>query len=108
MALFFDSEWFDSQLAKAGLTRADAERALGLNAVQLAELWKDQRELRAQDVRILAALLGATPEEVATRAGVSTPLPRMDGRDLETRIARVEVELAAMRSELNSLKEKLA
>jgi len=108
MALFFDSDWFDAQLAEAGLTRADIARALGLNDVQLAELWKDQRELRAQDVRILAALLAATPEEVATRAGVSTPVPRTDGRDLETRVTRVEVELAAMRSELNSLKEKLA
>jgi transcriptional regulator with XRE-family HTH domain len=108
MALFFDSDWFDAQLAKAGLTRADAAQALGLNDIQLAELWKDQRELRARDVRILAALLAVTPEEVATRAGVSTPIPRPDGRDLETRVTRVEVELAAMRSELNSLKEKFA
>jgi len=108
MALFFDSDWFDIQLAKAGLTRADAARALGLNDTQLGELWKDQRELRAQDVRILAALLAVAPEEVATRAGVSTPIPRPGGRDLETRVTRVEMELAAMRSELNSLKEKLA
>ena len=106
MALFFDSDWFDAQLAKAGLTRADAARALGLNDIQLAELWKDQRELRAQDVRILAALLAVTPEEVATRAGISTPIPRPN--DLETRVTRIEVELAAMRSELNSLREKLA
>lgn len=107
MALFFDSDWFDARLAKAGLTRADAAQALGLNDIQLAELWKDQRELRAQDVRILAALLAETPEDVATRAGVSTPRPRTDGRDLETRVTRVEIELAAMRSELNDLKEKL-
>jgi len=108
MALFFDSDWFDAQLAKAGLTRADAAKVLGLNEVQLAELWKDQRELRAQDVRVLAALLVVTPEEVATRAGVSTPIPRTDGRDLETRVACVEMELASIRSELNCLKEKLA
>jgi transcriptional regulator with XRE-family HTH domain len=108
MALFFDSDWFDAQLAKAGLTRADAAQALGLNDMQLAELWKDQRELRAQDVRMLAALLAVTPGEVATRAGISTPAPSPDGRDLETRVTRVEVELAAIRSELNNLKEKLA
>jgi len=108
MALFFDSDWFDARLAKAGLSRPDAARALGLDDVQLAELWKDQRELRAADVRILAALLAATPEEVATRAGVSTPVPRSDGRDLETRVTRIEAELAAIRRELHSLKEKLA
>jgi hypothetical protein len=108
MALFFDSDWFDARLAKAGLKRTDAARALGLNDIQLAELWKDQRELRTQDVRILAALLAVTPEEAATRAGVSTPIPRPDGRDLETRVTRIELELVAMRSELNNLKEKLA
>lgn len=108
MALFFDSDWFDAQLAKAGLTRADAARVLGLNEIQLAELWKDQRELRAQDVRVLAALLAVMPEEVATRAGVSTPIPRSDRRDLETRVARIEAELTAIRYELHSLKEKLA
>ena len=67
-----------------------------------------QRELRAQDVRVLAALLAVTPEDVAMRAGISTPIPRPDRRDLETRVARIEAELSAFRHELHSLKEKLA
>ncbi len=106
MALFFDSAWFDAQLAKAGLRRADAAVALGLSETEIAELWKDQRELRAQDMRVLAALLGATREEIVARAGVSTPVPRADGPDLETRVARIEAELAAIRSALHALKEK--
>jgi len=105
MALFFDSAWFDAQLAKAGLKHSDVAAALGLSETQLAELWKDQRELRAPDVRLLAALLGAAPEEIAARAGVSTPVPRAG--DLETRIARIEAELAAIRQELRGLREKL-
>jgi hypothetical protein len=108
MALFFDSAWFDDRLAKAQLKRADAATALGLSETELAELWKDQREVRARDVRVLAVLLGATPEEVAVRAGVSTPLPRAGDTEFEARIARVEAELAAIRAELLILRKRLA
>ena len=52
MALFFDSSWFDARLAETGLTHADLAAALGLTPHQLAELWKDQRELSANDVRL--------------------------------------------------------
>ena len=45
MALFFDSAWFDARLEASGLRRADVAAALGLTAEQIAELWKDQREL---------------------------------------------------------------
>jgi hypothetical protein len=107
MALFFDSAWFDAQLARAGLRRANVAVALGLNETDIAELWKDQRELRALDVRVLAALLGVTPEEIAAHAGVSTPVPNTEGSNLETRVARIEAELAAIRHELYGLKEKL-
>jgi transcriptional regulator with XRE-family HTH domain len=107
MALFFDSAWFDAQLARAGLTRADVAAALGLDDREIAELWKDQREVRAADVRVLAALLGATREEVASRAGVSTPFPRDDGRDLEARVARLEAALAAIADEIRALRKKL-
>ena len=88
MALFFDSEWFDSRLTAAGLKRADAAAVLGLGENEIAELWKDQRELSARDVRLLAALLGATREEVARRAGVSTPAPREDDTGIVERLAR--------------------
>lgn len=103
MALFFDSGWFDARLAGAGLKRGDAASALGLSESEIAELWKDQRELSAQDVRVLAALLGASPTDVATHAGVSTPVPR---DDFVERLARIEAELSAIRAELRELKAK--
>jgi transcriptional regulator with XRE-family HTH domain len=107
MALFFDSAWFDAQLARAGLKRADVAAALGLSDSEIAELWKDQREVRAGDVRVLAALLGVTREEIASRAGVSTPLPDDDQPGLEARVARLEAALAAITQEVRALKEKL-
>jgi len=94
MALFFDSDWFDARLRAAGLQRADAAAALGLDAGQVAEVWKDQRELSASDVRILSALLAAPPAEIASRAGVSTPVPKDPPPDalaeLGERLARLE------------------
>jgi transcriptional regulator with XRE-family HTH domain len=90
MALFFDSQWFDQRLSAAGLSRSDVATALGLSPSQVEDLWKDQRELRAQDVRIIAALLGAVPAEVAGRAGVSTPVPKEEGAVLASLAARVE------------------
>lgn len=90
MALFFDADWFDAHLNGLGLSRGDIATALGLTQDQIGELWKDQRELRAQDVRVLAALLGVTPAEVANRAGISTPVPREQPGDLAALTARVE------------------
>jgi transcriptional regulator with XRE-family HTH domain len=102
MALFFDQAWFDARLASLGLTRAPVAAALGLNEAELAEVWKDQRELRAAQVTILAGLLGVTPEEVASRAGVSTPVPSAEPTlvDLAARIARLEAEVASLKSRL--------
>ena len=107
MALFFDSDWFDARLASAGLRRGDVAMALGLSESQIAELWKDQRELTAQNVRVLAGLLGATPAEIATRAGMSTPAPRDAPESIEQRLARVEAELAEVRSLVLALKARL-
>ena len=75
MALFFDQAWFDAQLTRMGTSRADIARLLSLNAVQVEELWKDQRELSARDVALLARFLNVSPLTVAERAGVSTPVP---------------------------------
>lgn len=102
MALFFDSDWFDARLAGASLTRADIAAALGLNAEQVAEVWKDQRELSANDVRLLSALLSVPSAEIASRAGVSTPVPK-DGlshelAELNERLARVERALAELKT----------
>ena len=69
MALFFDKDWFDAALARAGLTRAILAQALGLGEAELAEVWKDQRELSARDVATLAALLAVPAEEIAAPCG---------------------------------------
>ena len=109
MALFFDSDWFDARLAAAGLTRATVAAALGLSEMQVAELWKDQRELTADNVRVLAMLLAVPPAEIANRAGVSTPVPleaAPDGaalRELADRLARVERALAEITAMIRTL-----
>lgn len=105
MALFFDSAWFDARLAAVHLSRADLARALGVPETGIAEIWKDQRELSAQDVSIIAALLGASADDVATHAGISTPVPRTSdtndtGRSLAAlseRLDRVERLLVEMK-----------
>jgi transcriptional regulator with XRE-family HTH domain len=99
MALFFDVPWFDARLAAVHLTRSDIARALGLSDGEIAEVWKDQRELSARDVAALAALLAATPQEIANHAGISTPMPKQQPSlaDLAARLERVEAELAAIK-----------
>lgn len=114
MALFFDKDWFDAALLRAGLGRGDLARALGLSEHKLAEVWKDQRELSARDVAIIAALLAAPAGEVAERAGVSTPVPHERSADaavlaetladLGERLARVERTLAEVKALLLDLR----
>jgi len=97
MALFFDGAWFDDRLAAVGLARTNIAAALGLTDEELADVWKDQRELSARDVAVLAALLGVGAHDVAARAGVSTPVPTApQSRDIEERLARIEERLAAL------------
>lgn len=76
MALFFDQDWFDAQLARLHMRREDLGLMLGLDAAATAELWKDQRELMAEDVAIIAALFNRPAEEVALHAGIATPVPQ--------------------------------
>lgn len=112
MALFFDSQWFDAQLAARGLSRADAAKALALDAEQIAELWKDQRELSVRDVRALAALLGHPPQEIANRAGISTPVPvetpdtNVALAELSERLTRVERALFELKALILDLRAK--
>jgi transcriptional regulator with XRE-family HTH domain len=110
MALFFDSAWFDARLVAAGLKRTDVAAALGLSAEQLAELWKDQRELSAGNVRTLSALLGVPAAEIAERAGVSTPVPKDVSSDalahLNERLDRVERSLAEIKALVLDLRTK--
>jgi hypothetical protein len=48
--------------------------------------------------------LAATREEVAERAGVSTPAPRNADIGIGERLARIEAELAEIKSQLAELK----
>ena len=90
--------------------RSDIATALGLSAGQLDELWKDQRELSAADVRTLSALLGVPPVEVATRAGVSTPVPRDSPSQglgqVNERLDRLERTLAEIKALLLDVRTK--
>jgi transcriptional regulator with XRE-family HTH domain len=101
MALFFDAAWFDQRLASLGLVRATVAMALGLSDQEIGEIWKDQRELSAPDVVILANLLDTTPAEIAERAGVSTPVPKAASADpslkeISERLTRIEAALAEL------------
>ncbi len=112
MALFFDSAWFDARLGAAGLTRAHVAAALGLSEPQIAEMWKDQRELRVDDVRVLSALLGQPAAEIAARAGISTPVPKEVSpdavalRDIAACLARVEGALAELKALVLALSKR--
>lgn len=103
MALFFDADWFDARLGERGLSRPVMAAAMGLQPEQLALIFKDQRELSAGEVAIIAELFGVQAAEVAARAGISTPVPgkaeRSDDRivALERRVALLEAEMAQLR-----------
>jgi transcriptional regulator with XRE-family HTH domain len=108
MALFFDSAWFDARLEATGLSRADLASALGLTRQQIDEMWKDQRELKASDVRIIAVLLDASHAEIAERAGISTPVPKnvpADKADILDCLERIENILGEIRADIQALKK---
>lgn len=100
MALFFDAAWYDERLAERGLTRAILAAAAGMDEADLALAFKDQRELSIREVAVFAELLGVTPAEAASRAGVR-PSPASDARRiaaLEARVTALEAELARLKS----------
>jgi hypothetical protein len=101
MALFFDTQWFDARLGERGLSRQVLAAAAGMPEAELALAFKDQRELSAGEVAAFAELLGAPAAEVATRAGVSTPVP---GQDPAARIAALERRVAALEAEVARLR----
>jgi transcriptional regulator with XRE-family HTH domain len=109
VALFFDQAWFDACLAATGSSRDDVARLLTLSREQVDELWKDQRELSARDVMLLARFLNVEPEIVANRAGVSTPVPKRepqgddDMHKLKARVERLEAQLAVLQARLERL-----
>jgi len=69
----------------------------------LALVFKDQRELSAEEVAKFAELLGETAAEVASRAGVSTPAPGQ-GEALAQRVAALERRIAELEAEVAALK----
>lgn len=99
MALFFDAAWYDARLAERGLDRAVLAVAAGLSEADLALAFKDQRELSMREVSAFAELLGVTPAEAASRAGVRPP-PASDAQ----RIAALEARVAVLEAELARLK----
>ena len=107
MSLFFDREWFDERLAALGLSKAELAVALGLAEGDIDAMWKDQRELKAGDVRILAALLGVEPREIAHRAGISTPVPTSGDHlaAVMVRLERIEQMLVELKTEVAALRK---
>ena len=103
MALFFDQAWFDARLKAAGASRDDVATLLKLSSEQVAELWKDQRELRAADVAALARLLHVGTAEVAKRAGISTPVPE-EGGDVQQRLSEMNERLTRIERMIVELK----
>lgn len=103
MALFFDAPWFDERLAERAMSRAVLAAAAGLTEAELALVFKDQRELSAEEVARFAELLGVPPGEVADRAGVATPVPGGAGA-MERRITALERRVAALEAELAARK----
>ena len=105
MALFFDQVWFDERLKTLGLSHEDVASELGLPLTELAAIWKDQRELTPANVAVLADVLIAEPEDVARRAGISTPM-RVEGpvaaatSDLEARVRELEARVAVLEKQL--------
>ncbi|TNE57212.1 MAG: XRE family transcriptional regulator [Alphaproteobacteria bacterium] len=104
MALFFDQVWFDERLKTLGLSHEDLAGEMGLSLTELAAIWKDQRELTPDDVAIIADVLLAEAEEVAKRAGCSTPHPLAPPAD-ETPLAR---RLQALEARVAELEKRLA
>jgi transcriptional regulator with XRE-family HTH domain len=101
MALFFDVAWFEARLDERGLGRGALAAGAGMSEAELGLVFKDQREVSAAEVTAFAELLGASPAEIAERAGVSTPVPGVDAT--ESRLARIEARLAAVEAALARL-----
>ena len=116
MALFFDQKWFNERLETAGLSKGDLARALGLSDTELAEMWKDQREISDRELSTMALLLGASQNEVHKRGGVQgSPEVRaalkarlspagthQADQGIEARLARIEVLLEEILKKLKS------
>ncbi len=117
MALFFDQTWFDAQLEARDLTHEALAAALTMPLTELVAIWKDQREVSSDEVRLLAEVLNVSPAKVASRAGVSTPMPKPEGvnsagptpgrrndQDLLNRIEQLEVRVRTLEADIKNLR----
>lgn len=102
MALFFDRSWFEAKLAERSLSQRVMAAAAGMSEADLVLVFKDQRELSAEEVGIFADLLGVPPAQIAHHAGVSTPVPGQD--DLAGRLLALEKKVAALEAEIARLR----
>lgn len=102
MALFFDRQWFEAKLAERALSQRVMAAAAGMSEAELVLVFKDQRELSAEEVGIFADLLGVPPTQIAHHAGVSTPVPGQD--DLPGRLLALERKVAVLEAEIARLK----
>ena len=102
MALFFDRQWFEEKLAERGLNPRVLAAAAGMGEAEIVLVFKDQRELSAEEVGIFADLLGVPPTQIAHHAGVSTPVPGQD--DLPGRLLALERKVAVLEAEIARLK----
>ncbi len=102
MALFFDQKWFTDRLNDMGRTPNDLAEAMAIPLIELAAVWKDQRELSVDEVRAMAQFLKFPVEEVASRAGVSTPIPSEPGQAPDG-----ERDLGAVLERLNEMTHRL-
>ena len=91
------------------------ERAAGRMGAKICSTELPKRVFRgpqANDVRLLAALLAVPAAEIASRAGVSTPVPKEAPSDaarlaeLDARLARVEHTLAEIKALLLDMPRK--
>jgi len=102
MALFFDADWFDGKLQAKETTRQELADHLGITMNELGELWKDQRELKSHEVLAVARFLGATAQEIADHAGVSTPVPQVPAD-----VAEIAAKLEEMNGRLIKLERMM-
>lgn len=102
MALFFDQQWFDAKLQERGLNKAALAVLLRISAVEVDDMWKDQREISAREVSLLAELLGVSVQEIAKYGGAATPVPGAAGEmgEVLARLDALNARVAALASDV--------
>jgi len=115
MSLFFDQTWFDDRLAQRGLNKSAVAAVLGLTEGAVEDIWKDQREITPEEVARLGELLGVSAATIASRAGVSTPVPKSHTAsepeirsEMEQKLANIEARLSRLEGMVAELRDLIA